>query len=289
MSRAVRCLAIASAAAAIALSSSVLAAAVETPRVSPAATVTQKVGTTDLVIRYHRPAVKGRPVWGGLVPYGEVWRLGANNASTIELSDDAQVAGQPLAAGTYALFAIPGAGEWTLILNRRAQQWGAFSYDPAQDALRFTVRPEKAPHAEWMTFTVTPTAPDAAEVALHWETLRVAFPVRVDVPRIVWGDLDAALAATPGDGDLLLQAARYAIDSGQRLDEAMGWIDRAIAAGEGFWNLETKADLLHREGRTAEAIPLLARAIELSRGKTPAAYQQGLEQRLAEWRAAAGS
>jgi hypothetical protein len=274
------------AAAALLLLSGALGAQVETPRVSPAATVSQQVGTTDLVIRYHRPAVQGRQLWGELVPFGEVWRLGANDATTIELGDDAMVAGQPVAAGTYSLFAIPGAQEWTLILNRRARQWGAFSYDAAQDALRFTVRPQAAPHEEWMSFAITPTAADAAEVAMRWETVRVAFPVQVDVPRIVWRDLDAALAASPADGALLLQAARYAIDSGQRLDQAMGWIDRSITAGEGFWNLETKADLLHREGRTAEAIPLLERALALSRGKTPAGYQQGLEKRLSAWRAA---
>jgi hypothetical protein len=263
------------------------AAAVETPRVSPGAAVTQKVGTTEVTIRYHRPAVKGRTVWGELVPYDQVWRLGANEATTISFEHDVTVAGQSVPAGTYAFFAIPRRDGWTWILNRRAQQWGAFSYEQGQDQLRVEAKPTAAPATEWMTFTITPVDAGSAEVALQWEKLRVTLPVAVDVAAVVWRDLDAALAtAGPGDGDLYLQAARYARDSGQRLDQALGWIDRSIAAGETWWNLETKAQLLHARGQTAEALRLAGRALELARGKTPEGYQQGLERQIAEYRAA---
>ena len=261
------------------------AAAVQLPQASPAASVTQKVGTTDLTLAYHRPAVKGRAIWGALVPWGEVWRLGANEATTLTVSDPVKIAGQDVAAGTYALFAIPGAERWTFILSRKAKQWGAFSYDAKDDLARFEAKVGPAPHTEWMTFSIDPAGDGAAEVALAWEKVRLSFPVTVDVPAIVWRDLDAALAAAkPEDGDLFLQAARYARERGQRLAEAMTWIDRSIAARETWWNLETKADLLQDAGRTAEALPLLERALALSREKTPAGYQQGLEKKLADYR-----
>ena len=261
------------------------AAAVQLPQASPAASVTQKVGTTDLTLAYHRPAVKGRAIWGALVPWGEVWRLGANEATTLTVSDPVKIAGQDVAAGTYALFAIPGAERWTFILSRKAKQWGAFSYDAKDDLARFEAKVGPAPHTERMTFSIDPAGDGAAEVALAWEKVRLSFPVTVDVPAIVWRDLDAALAAAkPEDGDLFLQAARYARERGQRLAEAMTWIDRSIAARETWWNLETKADLLQDAGRTAEALPLLERALALSREKTPAGYQQGLEKKLADYR-----
>lgn len=264
-----------------------LHAAVETPRVSPGAAVTQTVGTTDVTIRYHRPAVKGRTIWGELVPYDQVWRLGANEATTIAFEHDVKVAGKPVPAGTYALFAIPGRERWTFVLNRQAEQWGAYAHDPASDLLRFEVTPQAVPPTEWMTFTITPTGADAAEVAVQWEKLRLGFPVQVDVPTIVWRDVDAALAAAkPSDGDLYLQAARWARERDERLDEAMNWIDRSIAAGETWWNLETKAQLLHARGDAAEALRLAERALSLARGKTPQGYQQGLEKQIAEYRAA---
>lgn len=264
-----------------------LGAQVETPRASPGASVTQKVGTTDVAVTYHRPGVKGREIWGELVPWGEVWRLGSNEATTVSFSDPVTVAGHDVPAGTYALFAIPGESEWTLILNRKAEQWGAYSYKEEEDLLRFTVAPEAAPPTEWLTFTITPTAGDAAEVAMTWKTTRVAFPISVDVPAIVWRDLDAALAAAgPEDSDLYLQAARYARERGERLDEAMAWIEKSIAIRPSWWNHETRANLLFESGRTAEAVAELEKALELSRGKTPAGYQQGLEATLAEYRAA---
>lgn len=260
-------------------------AAVQLPQASPAASVTQKVGTTDLTLAYHRPAVKGRAIWGALVPWAEVWRLGANEATTLTVTDPVKIAGKDVPAGTYALFAVPGAERWTFILSRKAKQWGAFSYDAKDDLARFDAKASPAPHSEWMTFSIDPAGDGAAEVSLAWAKVRLSFPVTVDVPSIVWRDLDAALAgAKAEDGDLFLQAARYARERGQRLAEAMTWIDRSIAARETWWNLETKADLLQDAGRTAEALPLLERALALSREKTPDGYQQGLEKKLADYR-----
>ncbi|MBK8595550.1 MAG: DUF2911 domain-containing protein [Holophagales bacterium] len=264
-----------------------LAAELRLPQPSPAATVSTTIGTTDVSIRYHQPAVKGRQVWGELVPYGSLWRLGANNATTVSFTDPVKVAGRDVPAGTYALFAIPGKESWTLVLNRKAQQWGAYFADPKEDQLRFDVKPVAGEPTEWMTFGIVPTGATSARVDWAWEKLRFSFPVEVEVSRLVWAGVDKALAeAKPDDWQTPLQAARWARQDGKRLDEAVRWLDRSIAARESFWNYELKALFLHDAGKTAEAIPLMEKAIEIAKkGGPPKEYTEGLEKTLASWQA----
>ena len=156
----------------------------EEARVSPNALVGQTIGTTDVTVGYSRPSVRGRLVFGpdttALVPYGQPWRTGANEATTVTLSKDVRVAGQPLAAGTYSLITVPGATEWTVIFNRTAEQWGAYEYDEAQDALRVTVAPEAFPHTvEMFEIGFDGVTDTAADLVLTWDRVRV--PVRIEV------------------------------------------------------------------------------------------------------------
>jgi hypothetical protein len=156
-----------------------LAQQAKQPRVSPDQMLKQTVGLTDITITYSRPAVKGRQVWGALVPYDKVWRTGANDATTITFSDDVTINDKPLPKGSYSLHTIPGKDEWTIIFNKTAKQWGSFEYDQAQDALRVTAKPVSAPFAEWMTFEIPQLAPESATVQIHWEKLAVPFTVGV--------------------------------------------------------------------------------------------------------------
>ena len=149
------------------------------PRISPDAKVTQTLGLTDLTLTYSRPGVKGRPVWGALVPYGQVWRTGANEATTITFSDDVTINGQALAKGSYSLHTIPGKDEWTIIFNKTAKQWGSFKYDAAQDALRVKAKPESSPMHEWLTFDIPQLSANSATVVIRWEKLAVPFTVGV--------------------------------------------------------------------------------------------------------------
>ena len=151
-------------------------------RESPAASVSQDLGLTKVEISYHRPAVKGRVIWGGLVPYGQVWRAGANEATTISFSTAVTVAGHAVPAGTYAFFAIPGKERWTLILDKNPKQWGAFSYKPTEDLLRFDVTPEPAPMEEWLDYTMELKDQATAIATLHWEKLAVSFPITAEIP-----------------------------------------------------------------------------------------------------------
>jgi len=264
-------------------------AAVELPRPSPGATVSQKIGTAKVTVAYHRPAVKGREVWGGLVPYGEVWRLGANDATTIELSHPGRLAGHDLAAGTYALFAIPARDKWTILVNSEAKQWGAYFRDAKKDLFSFDVAPQPGPHQEWLEFRLAPEPSGAVRVEMAWEKLRVSFPVAFDVNGIVWAKLDEAMAAAgPKDYVDFYQAARFARETGERKEKAMGWLDEAMKRGSSFWMDELKGDLLADEGRYAEAMPHLERSIEASKkAGAPDAWRDGARKKLEGWRAKA--
>lgn len=259
---------------------------VELPRESPGATLTEKIGTSTLTISYHRPAVKGRAIWGALVPYGNVWRLGANDATTITLTHDAKVAGKDVPKGTYALFAIPGKESWTLIVNKQPKQWGAYFHKPSEDLFRFDVKPTAlAAPVEWLTFAIVPASPNGVRVEMAWEKVRIEFPVEVDVNRIVWADLDAALAAAkPDDWTAPFQAAKYARETKQRVDQAMGWLEKSSKIKETFWHAELKARLLADEGKVQEAIPLLEKARDLSKGKAPKEYAENLDKEILEWK-----
>src|SRR4028119_1241206 len=281
---------------ALLLSCFALGAAAQTqiklPQASPAALVKTAVGTSDVTLNYHRPGVKGRKIWGELVPFGQVWRLGANNATTITFADSVKVEGKDVPAGTYGLFAIPAQDKWTLILNKEAQQWGAYSYKQEQDLVRFDVKPQTGPFTEWMVFNITPAGEGKAVVEMAWENVRVPFtgdtdggtatceriddavagparrgaarvPLEPDAAPATWKSIDEVLAGSPAWGDYLT-AARYALDKGKRLDEAMVWVDKSISAQESFWNHELKARLLQKEGKTAEAITHLDKAINLA-------------------------
>lgn len=255
-----------------------LAAQIETPAVSQSASVTQRIGTTDITVAYHRPGVKGRQIWGGLVPYDQPWRMGANEATTLTVSDPVMIGGKELPAGKYSFFAIPGKDKWTLIINKDPEQWGAYGYDQAKDALRVEVKPEAAAHTEWMRFTIDPTSPTSANVTVNWEKLAVTMKVDVDVKKLVWKKVDTAMASN------LASAANWALDSGERLDKGLEWVDASIAMqGESVFNLWTKARILHKMGRAKDAAPVMDKALSMAEGKVPAdfwAILQGTSQAI---------
>ncbi len=248
-----------------------LAAQIEVPRISPHASVSQTIGTTKITIDYHRPGVKGRTIWGGLLPYDKAWRMGANEATTITFSDMVKVGGKDVPAGTYSFFAIPGRDKWTLIINKDPKQWGAFGYDQAKDQVRVDVTPVAASHTEWMRFTIDPANATSAVVNLNWDKVNVPMTVEVDVPKIVWTNIDKGLNESYG------AAANYALESGQRLDEGLSWIDRSIQSGENVFNLFTKARLLQKMGRSREAVPVIEKSLAMARGSMPGEFIDILE------------
>ncbi len=256
------------------------------PRVSQKASVTQTVGLTDVTITYSRPGVKGRTIWGDLVPYDKVWRTGANEATIVTFSRDVTIDGKPLQAGTYSLHTLPGKTSWTVIFNKKADQWGSYDYDAAQDALRFEVTPATGPMVEWMTFSFPDVGTDSAVVELAWEKLRVAFTIRADTTNQALADIRKALSGEVKEWNVPYGAASFAFNNDlDNKAEAMKWIDQSLAIEERFWNLRLKAQMLAKEGKLKDAAAFGEKAVAAGRTEENAADEiPKLEKQIAEWR-----
>jgi hypothetical protein len=283
------------------------------PRPSPKASVMQTIGVTDVTITYSRPAVKGRVIWGDapadavlpakggatatldnqnvrpkdqpIVPYGHVWRTGANEATTFTVTDDVLINGQKLAAGTYSLHTLPGKTEWTIIFNSDAGQWGSFDYDAAKDVLRVSTKPETAAdNTEWLDFSIPEVGPNTAKVVVRWERLRVPFTVTVpDVDAVVLAKVNAGMAADAANWRLPLQMAGYYAND-KKWDEALKWVEKSIAIKPAFQNLASKSNILFNSGKKDESFAVADQAIQ--QGKTDKADTAAFERTLADRKAA---
>jgi len=238
-------------------------ALLDLPRESQHAIVTQRVGVTDITINYHRPLVKGRQVWGALVPYGEVWRAGANENTTITFSDPVAIEGKPLAAGTYGLHMIPKGNEWTVIFSKMASAWGSFTYDEKEDALRVTAKPQTADFHEALTYDFDQPKADSAVVTMRWEKVAVPFTVGVDVHEAVDRSLHRQMRGLPQyTWDGWDDAANYWIAEKTNYDQALKYADESLKIEERFDNLMTKSRALDGMGKKTEATTLRDKALE---------------------------
>jgi hypothetical protein len=229
-------------------------AVLDLPRDSQHARVIQRVGITDITINYHRPLVKGRKVWGGLVPYGQVWRAGANENTTIEFTDPVSVEGKPLAKGIYGLHMLPTENEWTIIFSKAATAWGSFTYNQSEDALRVTVKPQSGEMREALGYDFDEVTPNSAVVTMRWEKLAVPFKVEVNTNEIVAQNLHAqlrGLAQYTWDG--WDDAANYFLTNKYNLEEALKYEDRSIGVEERYDNLMNKSRILDALNRKDEA------------------------------------
>ena len=286
------------------------------PRPSQWASVTQTIGVTDITINYSRPAVKGRPIFGEvsendnyvkgeatlddqykrpkdmvIVPYGHVWRTGANEATQFITTDDVLINGQKLPAGKYSLHTVPGKDEWTIIFNSDAGQWGSFDYDASKDVLRVKTKPQWVnDNQELLLYSFEPTADNATNVNIRWEKVRVPFTVQVDVVATTLAKAKKAVAeAKPDDWRTPFQAAGYAkqnkdiTDAGAWLDAALKAVDISIAAKPTFQNLSAKTNMLLNAGRKDEALATADKAI--AQGKADKADTAAFEKRIADLKA----
>ena len=248
------------------------------PRVSQRGTVSQRIGLTDITITYHRPEVGGREIWGKTVPFGKVWRAGANENTAITFSDDISVEGKPLAAGTYGLHTIPDKEQWTIIFSKNSTSWGSFSYDEKEDALRVTAKPQAADFREALIYTFEEVKPDSAAATLRWEKLAVPFHVSVDVKAVVLKSIKNELRSvggfTWGGYD---EAAQWCLDNNYNLEEALKWEDTSIQNEERFENLETKSRILDALGRKEESAKTLSKAFNEATAIQLYSYARGLQ------------
>jgi hypothetical protein len=249
------------------------------PRASQRATVMQRVGITDITINYHRPLINGRKVWGTVVPYGDVWRAGANENTTIEFTDPVTVEGKPLAKGIYGLHMIPNENEWTVIFSKAATSWGSFSYDQKEDALRVTVKPQVTEMREALTYDFDEVKPDSTLVTLRWEKVAVPFHIGVNTHEIVADSLHKQLRGLAqytyeGWND----SATYFLTEKTNLEEALKYSDRSIGVEERFDNLITKASILDALNRKDEANTVRTKALPLGSPTDLHGYGRQLQQ-----------
>jgi Protein of unknown function (DUF2911) len=284
------------------------------PRPSQKASVMQRIGVTDVTITYSRPAVKNRQIWGDplpgqtadvkgeatlddqnkrpknapIVPWGHVWRTGANEATMFVVTDDVLINGQKLPAGSYSLHTIPTKDEWTIVFNGTANQWGSFDYDPAKDTLRVKAKPQwMNTSEEYLSYSFDPVTDDSAQVNIRWEKISVPFTVKVpDVNALTLLKLKAAVdGAKPDDWRTAYQAAVYALNNKDAADDGQGmmWLDQSIKVKETFQNLSFKASALYKAGKKDEAFALADQAIQ--RGKADKVDTTAFEKRLADMKA----
>jgi Protein of unknown function (DUF2911) len=249
------------------------------PDVSQAAEVKQRIALTDITVKYHRPLVNGRKIWGGLVPFGKVWRAGANENTTIEFSDPVSVEGKPLAKGVYGLHMIPNPDSWTVIFSKTNTAWGSYSYNQNEDALRVNVKPKPlAEMKEALEFDFEDLKPDSTAVTLEWEKLGVPFTVSIKDAEQTLENIRAQLK---GRGQFTWQAldegAQFCLTRKINLDEALRWADASIQNEERFDNLSTKADILKALNRPDEAKVTWNHAVEVANAQQLYSYGRRLQ------------
>ncbi|MFL6387940.1 MAG: DUF2911 domain-containing protein [Terriglobales bacterium] len=236
------------------------------PEASQRARVLQMIGISDVVISYHRPLVNGRQIWGQIVPYGQVWRAGANENTSIQFSDAVEIEGKPLPKGTYGLHMIPGKSDWIIIFSKNSTSWGSFTYDPSEDALRVMVKPHQSEFHEALTFQFDDIRPESAQITLLWDRLAVSFKASVNVREIVERSLQDQLRDRSGDflWNAWNEAAEYLLTNKGNLDQALRYSNRSIQMEERFENMTTKARILDAMGRREEADAAREQAIVIA-------------------------
>lgn len=251
-----------------------------TPRPSPDATVSQYVGVTEIKVDYSSPGVKGRTIWGELVPYGEVWRTGANEVTSITFSDQVKVNGNELPAGTYGIHIIPSQTEWEIIFSKDTEVDASSTYDETKDALRLKVKPEAHPFTERMMFTITNMTENSAKVNLIWEKLSVSFDVDVNTQEITLQKARDALS-----WGQLLSASTYCLQNDINLEEGYNWIQASSLINENYWNQRIKAQYLAKMDKKEEAIATMEKAIDYGSKMENAPFDfDNMKKLLAEWK-----
>ena len=253
-------------------------AVLDVPRDSQHAVLTQRIGVTDITINYHRPLVKGRKVFGGIVPYGQVWRAGANENTTVTFTDPVTIEGQALSAGTYGLHMIPEENEWTVIFSKVSTAWGSFTYDQKEDALRVKVKPQTGAFHEALTYDFDQPTADSAIVLLSWDKVAVPFKVSVNVHEAVDRSLQHQLRGISqytweGWDD----AANYWIGEKTNYETALKYSDESIGQEKRFDNLMTKSKALDGLGRKTEAASLREEALGLGNSQQLYGYGRQLQ------------
>ena len=248
------------------------------PLASQHAVVIQRIGVTDITIDYHRPLANGRKIWGGLVPYGQVWRAGANENTTITFTDPVTIESKPLAAGTYGLHMIPNEDQWTIIFSNMHTAWGSFSYEQKEDALRVTVKPGTTELHDALAYDFDQVQPDSTAVVMSWDKVAVPFKVAVNLSQTVEASLHKQLRGlSQYTWDAWDDAATYMVDNKMDLNEALKYEDKSIQNEERFENLMTKSRILDAMGQKEQTTAARNKALAMGNAQQLYGYARQLQ------------
>ena len=259
------------------------------PAESAKATIVQRVGLDDVTIAYQRPNVNHRKIWGVLVPYGKVWRTGADYPTFVTLTDETVIEGKSaLPPGKYALYTIPGEKTWTVIFSKNTKLWGAFGYEEKDDALRVEVKPEACDFTETFTIDFANITDDSATLALRWERVRVPIRIEVNIQQKVLSYAKEVIANGKADMSFYWKAAKYLLKHNLEPELALQWADKSIALDANWINLWVKAQLLATRRDYKAALEFGQRALE--KGKAAGVffpYAQLYSEEIDKWKKAA--
>ncbi|TAE38998.1 MAG: DUF2911 domain-containing protein [Runella slithyformis] len=249
-------------------------AQINTPSPSPSATVSQGVGLAKVSIEYSRPSLRGRKMFGTpLAAYGSVWRTGANKIPNLTFSQEVMIEGKKIAAGTYGLFTIPAEGEWTIILSKNPNQWGAYDYKEADDALRVKVKAEKlAKSEEHFTMEFTDFTPTSAKITIRWENAQAKFTVSHDPDAQIMAEIKEKTTAATVSADTYSAAANYYYDTNRDLQQAYEWASKVVEKDQKYWTYFLRGKIAAKIGKCDVAIGDAEKGLKLAKEANDGAY-----------------
>lgn len=261
------------------------AVAQELPKPSPAAKIEQVVGLTSISIDYSRPSTKGRTIFGELVQYDKVWRLGANACTKFTCSSEINIQGQLLEAGTYAVFAIPDAnGTWKVLFNTDTEQWGAGSYDSTKDALTAVVKTKESPMTETFTIAITDITNNSANISIMWGKVEVALEIGVETEKIAENNIKAAIAKGEDLDKVYYKAASYYFNSLNNEKKALSYIHKGLNEKKGHGLYFLRAQILVKQGHKKEAIEEAGKAYDLAVESENKGWADYIKENVEEWK-----
>lgn len=262
------------------LFASAVQAELELPKPSPHAEVSQRVGVTDIDVEYSSPAVRGRTIWGELVPYDEMWRTGANACTEIEFSTDVMFAGEKVKEGEYCLFTVPGKKSWQVILNSNTDLWGANNYSKDDEVLRVELTPITLDKSERMQFRFVDFDDSSATLVLHWDTLGLEIPIAIETEELALANIESL---EDGSWKEYADAAEYLKKQGKQA-KAMEYIEKSIAKSETWYNTWLKATLVAEKGDNAQALSLAEKSKSMGDDSDFFAfYAPSIDEAIAKW------
>ena len=254
------------------------------PQPSPSAALSQTVGLTKVSIDYSRPGVKGRAIFGDLVPYGKMWRTGANKATKVEFSTDVKISGKEIKAGAYSLFTIPNKDNWEVIINNNTELWGTGGYKQEEDVVRFTATPKATEFTESMLFTVQNVSDSKATVELSWDKTKISFDIEVSVKETAMANIDKAIKDAKNEFRTYNNSARYYIDNNIEPTKALDWAKKSVEMTKKFWNVKTLSEAYALNGDYKMAIKTAEESLKLSEEAKYDPYIKMNKENIEKWK-----